>query len=274
MLPRWYWTAIVAFVWASPALGQGFRFQWKPGQVLTYHVEQETYVTEVIDGKQTEMKSKVASTKRWQVLELVKGEAILQLSLVALHVETVTPGGEIMLFDSANPDKSTPELKGQMSQYIGQPIAVLRLNERGIVSEVKQCKFGVASRFESEPPFVVTFSDDPQKHAWDRNYQMTLEPPHGTGEKYEALQQYRCQKTEGTVVAVSISTSLKTQPDALADRVPLLQLQPEGLIQFDTRNGVLRSARLHIDRELKGHQGEGSVYHLQSTYVEELKGSE
>ena len=58
-------------------------------------------------------------------------------------------------------------------------------------------------------------------------------------------------------------------PDSLLDRVPLLQMQPDGEVVFDTRDGRLRRACLRIEKELKGHQGEGSCYRFQSTYTEE-----
>jgi len=55
------------------------------------------------------------------------------------------------------------------------------------------------------------------------------------------------------------------------DRVPLLQLQPQGEIVFDLQAGRLRSATLRVDKELTGHQGEGSSYRFQSVYSEEIQ---
>ena len=69
-----------------------------------------------------------------------------------------------------------------------------------------------------------------------------------------------------------MKTTLKTQPEALADRVPLFRMLPEGEAVFDTRSGYLRSARTAIEKEVTGHQGEGSSYRFKSTYVEEYVG--
>ena len=52
----------------------------------------------------------------------------------------------------------------------------------------------------------------------------------------------------------------------------LLQLQPEGEVVFDAQSGLMRSARLTIDKELKNHQGEGTSYRFQRTYVEQYVG--
>jgi len=70
-------------------------------------------------------------------------------------------------------------------------------------------------------------------------------------------------------VTIGLTTVLKSKPSALADQVPLLQMQPEGEVVFNVLTGLMESARLQINKEIKGHQGEGSSYHFQSTYVEE-----
>ena len=51
---------------------------------------------------------------------------------------------------------------------------------------------------------------------------------------------------------------------------PRKPMQPEGEVVFDTQNGRLSSASLKIEKELLGHQGEGSSYKFQSTYTEKL----
>ena len=76
-----------------------------------------------------------------------------------------------------------------------------------------------------------------------------------------------------SVATISVTTALKKKPDSAADEMPLLQFQPQGEIVFDTQAGLLRSARLSIDKEVTGHQGEGSRYRFQSTYAEEYAGS-
>ena len=105
--------------------------------------------------------------------------------------------------------------------------------------------------------------------AWQRSYRITLEPPQGTGEKYDAMQQYQCKSIEAGAATIVLTTTVKNLPEAVADQIPLLQLQPQGEIVFDVRAGHMRSVRWQIDKELKGHQGEGSSYRFKSTYTEE-----
>jgi hypothetical protein len=259
-------------VQSAPAQGV-LQFSWKPGQVLTYRVEQQTEAVDVSSDGKVETKTKLSLTKRWQVQSVdVSGVATMQHSLLALRMETTTPTGEILLFDSAAPDKGDPKLREQLSRYVGVPLSTLRVDPLGRVVEVKECNFGPASRFEAEPPFALVLPGTGVKPgtSWERPYKITQEPPLGTGEKYDAVQRYSCARVEGSAVVVSLSTEMKTQPDSIADRVPLLQLQPEGVVVFDAGTGRLHSAQLRVKKELKGHLGAGSTYTFTSTYNQQL----
>jgi hypothetical protein len=255
---------------AAPAQTGGWRFAWHKGQVLRYRIEHHTIVSEVVGGSKVETTSRLVLTKRWQVMEVdAQGIATLQLSLTAMRNEQTRPDGSTLLFDSDNPDQSTPELREQLAKFINQPLAVLRVDGQGKVIEVKQ---GSASRYESEPPFVLTLpaaAPEPGQ-AWERAYKITLDPPLGTGEQYEAVQKYVCTKVEDGAAVMSVTTAVKDPPAGGMEQVPLLPRQVEGTAVFDVRRGRMHSAQLRIDRELKGHQGEGSSYRFQSTYTEQV----
>src|SRR5262245_36783371 len=100
-------------VLASTGLAQPVqcRFQWQPGQVLCYHVEENTSKTEVVEGKKVATSTKMSNDKRWQVLAVdAAGVATLQLSLASLHFELTTPGGDVLLYDSRDNEKSNPQM--------------------------------------------------------------------------------------------------------------------------------------------------------------------
>src|SRR5262249_53584332 len=144
----------------------------------------------------------------------------------------------------------------------------------GRVVEVKELKFGSASGFESEPPFAAVLPGAALApgQGWERAYQMTLEPPRGTGEKYAAVQRYACKGIDGALATLGVTTEVKNPPEAAADQVPLLQMLHEGEVVFDLRAGRLHRAALKVDKEVKGHQGEGSSYRFQSSYTVEYAG--
>jgi hypothetical protein len=256
----------------APARADGW-LRWAPGQVLVYRGEHDIQAIETVGVDNSTTKSRLSVTKRWQVASVdAAGVATVQLTLLRLRTEITRPDGEVLVFDSADP--KTPESKDQFARYVGPVLAVLRVDSRGKVVEVKESKFGPASRFESELPFVAALPDGDLKSgtAWERAYQITLEPPQGTGEKYAALQRYRCTGVAGSLVTISVSTELKAPPEAPGDRVPLVQSLPVGEVIFDVRAGRLHSASLKVDQEVKGHQGEGSNYHFTSSYTEQYIG--
>lgn len=273
-MKRWAMAAVLLAWAAQDGMAQdAWRFRWQAGQVLTYRAEHQTKVAEVTAEGRSESKTTLTLTKRWQVQGVdASGIATVQHSLAALRMETATPRGETLLFDSAAPDKSDPRLREQLSKLIGVPLSTLRVNDRGKVIEVKESKFGPASRFEAELPFVLVLPDAEVKPGqnWERAYEITQEPPVGAGEKYAAAQTYTCTSVDAAGLHVSMTTAMKAQPKSLADRMPLLPLQPEGTVVFDLKNGRLHSAKLTVKKELKGHAGEGSSYTFESTYSEQI----
>jgi hypothetical protein len=267
--------ALMILVLPVSAQTPAWRFHWHVGQELIYRVEHTSSAADVTRSGTSETTTKLNLTKRWQVLAVDHaGIATLQLSLDALRLETSIPNRDALLFDSAHPEKGDPHLRAELARFVGQPLAVLCVDGQGRVIEVKESKHGPASRFESEPPFVINLpAEGPASgQSWERPYRITLEPPQGTGEKYDALQSYTCRSIAGGVATIAMTTALKTMPESLLDRVPLLQMQPEGEVVFDTREGRMIRASLRIEKELKGHQGEGSSYRFQSTYTEEYAG--
>jgi len=260
---------------ASAQTTRALPFRWQNGQVLVYKVEETTEATDVKDEDKDVTKTRLNLTKRWQVTAVdAQGIATLQLSLPSLMQEMTNAKGETLRFDSANPDKSTPELKEQMSRYVGQTLAVLRVDGYGRVVEVKESKFGPASRFESELPFLGVIPPAPLKagQQWERTFKIALDPPQGGGEQYDAVQRFTCKASENNAVTIGVATELKKQPETVADRVPLLQKLLEGEIVFDYQAGRLKSASLKVDKELKDHQGEGSSYRFTGTYSAQFVG--
>ena len=266
-------TALV-LITAASAQTPGWRFRWQQGQVLTYKVEQTMTAADTSsDGKTNESKTRLDLTKRWQVLSVdAKGVATLQMSLAALRMETKLPSGDTLLFDSANLDKSDKDLKEQMGQYVNQPLAVLCLDGYGQLTEVKESKYGSASKYQNELPFAIVLPQTAPGpgQSWSRPYQVTLDPPQGTGEKYDAVQKCVCKAVAGTTATILVTNTVTKLPAAVADQAPLLQLQPEGEIIFDIQGGRLQSVNFKIDKELKNHRGEGSAYRFQSTYSEQF----
>ncbi|HZU38561.1 MAG TPA: hypothetical protein VFA18_21730 [Gemmataceae bacterium] len=273
MSRAWWLATVTGLVLASGAMGQdaAWRFQWQAGQTLKYQVEQNFSVTETADGKTTELKVKLSNTKNWKIIGVDQaGVATMELTMSSLHMEQTTPAGETLTFDSSSPDKSTPQLRDQVAKYIGQRLALLRVDGTGKVIEVKESNYGPASRYESMPPFVIVLPGRSlaQGETWSRDYNVTLDPPAGTGEAYPATQSYKCRIVQGPQSIIDFATTIKNPPASVADQVPLLEKQTVGAVLFNTPAGRMEQAKIVVNKELKGHRGEGSSYRFQSTYTE------
>ena len=262
-----------AMVFGGPVLAQAggaWQFRWQKGQTLDYRVEHSTSVAETANGNRVETSSRLNLVKRWQVIDVdARNVATLQLTLMSLRHEQTRPNGGVLLFNSMDPSGSDPELREQMGPLIGKILASVRIDGSGQVVQVIQ---GTASGYEAEPPFLAVLPGQAlnSAQAWQRNYQIVLDPPVGTGEKYAARQTYKVASFDKGRALLRLTTEMLAQPDSVADRIPLLQKQPQGQIVFDVPSGRLISANLTIDKTLENHQGAGSNYRFQSRYSEEL----
>jgi hypothetical protein len=278
MIQRRTLTAMVALLIASASVSAQtvpVRFHWQAGQVLTYRVEQVTTETEVVGGTKVESALKLNHVKRWQVIAVDgAGVATIQQSLGSLRVEKKTGNGTTVVFDSANPEKSDPPMREQLSKYVGTVLAVLRIDSFGKVVEVTKSSFVAPSRYENELPFTILLPVqglEPGK-SWQRTYDITLDPPLGTGEKYPAAQEYYYKGVNGELV-IAYETHIKSPPADKGDQAKILQFLPRGEAVFDVQSGCLRRVRQTVDQQIKGHQGEDSSYSIQTSYVEELVGN-
>lgn len=249
---------LVLATWAHAQTPTRLRFQ--TGQVMLYQVEHVTEAVDVTAGNTNQTKSLLKVTKRWQVVGVdATGVATMQMSLVNMYQERTTPSGDVLKYDSANPEKSTPALKEVMAKFLNTPLATIRIDPQGKVVEVKDSKSD-ASSYENELPFVLVLPTVALKpgEGWDRAYQITLAPPLGTGEKHDAVQKSRCKSLSGDQATLTFTTELKTPPKTAADQVPLWQMLPEGEVVIDTKNGRLQTAKVEIRKEVKDHLGMGS----------------
>ncbi|MSR30034.1 MAG: hypothetical protein EXR99_00875 [Gemmataceae bacterium] len=248
-------------------------FKWKPGQVLHYQVQHVTEVQEKVGDSTTEFKNRLDLQKRWQVEKVTpNGIATLTLTIPTIKMETTSPKGETLSYDSTKPGEGSKELKAQLEKYTTGKIAVVFLDTQGRLRGVKESNFGAAEKYKVELPFslVVPEGKISKDLAWVRDFTITLDPPQGTGEKFETTQRFECTDLQNQLTTIKITTQLKAAPANEADWIPLLPFLPEGEAVLDTQAGILKEAVLKTDRTIKGHQGEGSSYRFHSVFRETL----
>ena len=260
---------------ARPAADAPLRFKWQPGQALTYQVRQSTVVQETLPGKggkpeTATAKTDLTLTRRWTVGAVdPAGTATLEMAITALKTEHRIGDGEPTVRDSANPDHAK-----EMAGYLGRPIVTVRVDAQGRLVEVKEAKGGSAARLHAELPFRLTLPDAGPStgQTWDRTFAVKLDPPAGLGETYDLVQTYTAKGMKDGLAVVGVATALKAPPKATAEQVPLVPMLWTGEVYFNPAAGAYHAARLTAKAGLVDHQGDGTKFVYQSTYVEDVVG--
>jgi hypothetical protein len=277
------WILLALLLSTGPAFAQAPpRFQWKPGQVLTYSVQQTTTVTEttIEDGTNKPVTAstatKLALTRRWEVKAVdASGTATLEMAITALRQEIARPGSADKdgrpTVDRTVIDSATAEGRQQTAAFLNKPVLTVRVDAQGRLVEAKAAS-GSTNRLQAELPFRLTLPDQmPQVGGgWDRAFAIQLDPPLGTGEKYDATQTYTLKGESRGHLVVGVATALKAPPKDPAELPALVPLLWEGDVYFHKETGRYSGARLSVKKEVPNHQGEGTKFVYESQLTEGL----
>ena len=105
------------------------------GKVLSYRTTLEQTVTQVLPGETVTIRQSTTTAYRFSVRETASGGgALLEVLFEDLSLATRSPAGELR-FDSKNPERSTPALRGLQS-VIGQSL-LIQVDRQGRIREVR-----------------------------------------------------------------------------------------------------------------------------------------
>jgi hypothetical protein len=277
------WLIGVVVLAANPVFAQEpLRFQWKPGQVLTYSVQQTIAIRETARQPgadapvTTATATKLNLTRRWDVKSLdAAGTATLEMSITAMRQEINRPGGPDAAgkptIDTIVLDSATGEGRKQMAAFLGKPIVTAKVDARGRLLDAKATA-GSADRLRAELPFRVVLPEQAPAAggSWQRAFVIQLDPPAGTGEKYDATQTYTLKGEAQGHAVVGVATALKAAPKDPAEVPPLVPLLWEGEVYFHKATGRYAGAKLSVKQEVANHQGDGTKFVYESQYTEAL----
>jgi hypothetical protein len=272
---------LLLLILTTIAQGQEPRFAFSPGMALTYSIDQTTTVSETTleDGMPVVGATigKLNLTRRFDVKSVSpNGVAQLEMSLIHMKQTLNRPGPKDKegkrTVDSIVIDSATPEGAKQIVGFADKPAFVLQVDGRGQVLEAKTGK-GVASpRMLIEPAFRIVW---PEKlpasgAAWERTFAVQIDPPYGTGEKYEMTQTFTPKPEASGYMILGVATTLKAPPKDTALMQPLIPYLWEGEVYYEKATNRYAGARLKIQKELTNHAGPGTKFSYETTYVEAL----
>lgn len=268
------YAVLMAGAFVSAQAPGAMPLRWpEPGGAISYNVSYTTHQLHTLGETTSTAKSLVKVNRHWKVLAVdTGGVATLSMSISAMVQERTTTSGGEWKFDSADPKSGTPEMRESMLKHLNTPLATLKVDGYGRVIDIKDSKSDI-SAFENELPFigVLPAGDIKPGISWQREFKITLAPPLGTGEKYDAIQRFICKSINDGKAIVTLTTELKEKPKAAADLIPLWQMLPKGELIWDIKLGRLKSAVLNVDEKLDGVEGNGSSSKFSSVKTIELE---
>jgi hypothetical protein len=105
------------------------------GRVLSYRTTLEQTVRQVLPGEMVTVRQSTTTAYRFTVRETASGGgALLEVLFEDLSLATRSPAGELQ-FDSKNPERSTPALRGLQS-VVGQSL-LIQVDRQGHIREVQ-----------------------------------------------------------------------------------------------------------------------------------------
>ena len=262
---RFVWGAMVAafaLAWVLAQAAAGNKLRWpEPGQSFTYrvrHSTQQSFTQGETTGKFT---SELDLLRVWKVTAVDKnGTATLEMSISKMLMKRVNNDALPWVFDSENLEKSTPEMRN-LNSHLNKVLATIRVDGFGQLVAIQNAP-GSSNPFEHELPFLGVLPAVELRPGlkWERPFTLTLHPPLGTGEKYDAVQRFECKSVEKGKAIVTLATQLKEKPAAAADLIPLWQMLPSGELVWDLQAGQLERGELKVKESLKTADGNLSTF--------------
>ena len=261
---RFVWGAMIAafaVAWVVAQPPAGSKLKWpEAGQTLKYrvrHTTEQSFTQGENTGKFT---SELDLLREWKVTAVDKvGTATLEMSISKMQMKRVNNDTPPWVFDSDNLEKSTPEMRG-MTANLNKVLVTVGVDGFGQLVALKNTQAG--NPFEHELPFLGVLPAEELKPGlkWERPFKLTLNPPLGTGEKYDAVQRFECKSVEKGKATVTLTTQLKVKPAAAADMIPLWQMLPAGELVWDLTTGQLEKGELKVKESLKTADGNVNTF--------------
>lgn len=277
------WCALcVGLLWNShfaqgvePSEPLALKFSWTVDQELSFQVNQTTTVHEDSIDEQSKKPVKIStvtkmkSTKIWHVKAVNEsGAATLEMRITAMSQEMTQTVGEkpavVKVMDSANPEDA------KAMTFLNKPVLTVQVSDRGEILDTESENPGSTDRLRVELPFRSTLPTAAMavNSSWERNFDLKLPPPMGTGEKFEGNHKFTYKGMNAEFAVVGLSTTLKTTPKDLAIMPAVLPVLWEGDVFFNTKTGCYHGAKLKVKQEIPNFHGEDTKFVYESEYTE------
>lgn len=260
---------------AAPALGAEtdkhlLRYQFKPGEVLRWEVDQRSSVRNRMEGTSEEAQTKTISLKAWKVIDVMPSGEIEFLTLVErVRMENRLPNRAEMVFDSDAADEPPPGFE-DAARAVGVPLSSIRISPRGELVERDIKHHQPAADPHEQVVMLLPEGPIAIGESWNQPIKIRVKDADGGSKEIQGRRKFTLQSVSAGVAKIDTEFQILSPTTPAIDGQVAHRLV-KGEIRFDLDAGRILSQRLNVDRRVLGFAGPTSSMHLVTRMTEELQ---
>lgn len=256
------------------------RYQFSEDQELHYRINDRRQI-EVQVGEADDTVRHTSNTLRRHLVKHVgeDGSATIELTILRVRMSAES-GQDVIEFDSAVDAPPPVEFRG-IQATIGQPLGLLTISPRGVVSDTQllirtqnEDEFAAAQRdfvpILPESPVAVgeTWRDPFEVEVVVSEDQLTAEQPLKKRIRLERV--YSLESVQDGIATIAVRTVVLSPIQDGFQQGQLIQRTTNGTVQFDIRNGQLVDRTVTIDNEVVGFRGSQTKLTVEGSHQDVL----
>ncbi len=246
------------------------RYKFKEGQTLRWEVVHRTRTRTTMKETTIVADMYSQSEKRWTVKEIDKnGAALLENSVGWLNMWQEMTGQAVVKYDS-RVDKTVPDVYKPVSRMIQAPLAQMRIDTRGEVTNRKDF-FPTTSNQQLNPSQLTMPLPEAPLHigeSWQIEKFLFLPKSDNVMLKVRTVQVYTLESVENQKAVIDYRTRILTPIHDPGTEAQLVQCRTRGKIVFDLEKGQIASQEQNLDHAVPHFSGEASTVRYINKFTE------
>ena len=254
-----------------------YRFQ--PGQFLHYQVLDKVLLTTQLENNQVKAANQTACFRSYRVVS-VDDENGTTIEPIIEQVRMASQFGDNVQvsYDSLK-DEAPPKEFESVAGTIGRPLARFQLAPNGrllkvtmLVSDAPKKLTESAKKTDPTINILTVFPDHPLKigEKWTEKYEIPVVVGNGLTQNIQMIRSFELEKVVDSVATIQFRTSaLSPQSDTEVLR-KLIQEMPTGTVEFDIKQGLMLSRKLHYDEKVLNAFGAKTMMQAQGESTETM----
>jgi hypothetical protein len=245
------------------------QYKFKPGDSLTYKVEQLATVDTTIDGNNQKTQLRSGSIRTLRVTDVnADGQMTFEHVIDEVDMWSEVTGRQAVSYNSAT-DEEAPEEFANIKEVIGTPISLITIAADGTVvkreDKTQQPNLGMGGLSLPLPKQAVGVG-----FKWSMPFEIKVRMDNQQVKTVKTREQYTLEKVSAGVATIKVETQILTPVTDAKIRSQLIQRLSAGTIRFDIDAGRLISKQLDWDENVLGFSGPESNMKYLARFTEQL----